>query len=491
MFIPTIGLEIHAELKTASKMFCSCKNDPDKKKPNINVCPICLAHPGPLPTINKLAVISVIRLGLAIGGTIAPKSHFDRKSYFYPDLPKGYQISQYENPLVSGGILKGIRITRVHLEEDTGKLIHSDDNSSLVDYNRAGIPLMELVTEPDIKNAEEAVAFARELQLILRYLEISDADMEKGQMRVEANISVRKLEEDEFGLKQSDKLSGRAGSSKPVLGTKVEVKNLNSFEAVYNAIEYELKRQERHILEGENVKQETRGWNDKKRITESQRSKESAHDYRYFSEPDLPEITTDYFDLEKIKLSIPELPEEKRHRLTREYGVSRKNVELLIGDKQMADYFEHAMSELKERVKEGNTQTLFNYLTSDIRGLMNVKNIRFSEIKISPEHFAHLIALISDGKLSSRLAKNLLLKMFETGEDPETLARDGGVRVISNEDELLAVVKEVLQAQTKVVDDYKKGKTNALQFLIGQGMAKTKGKADPDVLRGLFEKQLK
>ncbi len=326
MFIPTIGLEIHAELKTNSKMFCSCKNDPEEKHPNVNVCPVCLAHPGPLPVANETAIISVIRLGFAIKGTIAERSHFDRKSYFYPDLPKGYQISQYEDPLVLGGTLKGIRITRVHLEEDTAKLVHSDDGvSSLVDYNRAGVPLMELVTEPDVKNADEAVAFARELQLILRYLGISDADMEKGQMRVEANISVRKSEGEGYG-------------------TKVEVKNINSFKAVHDAIEYELARQEKLITEGGKVSQETRGWDEKRGITESQRSKESAHDYRYFPEPDLPELDITRFDIASIRDSIPELPEEKRERLVREYGLSRENAELLIEDKKMAEYFEESVS---------------------------------------------------------------------------------------------------------------------------------------------------
>jgi len=472
MFIPTIGLEIHAEPKTKTKMFCSCKNDPDEKKPNTNICPICLAHPGPLPTINKEAVLCVIRLGLATGGTIAKRSHFDRKSYFYPDLPKGYQISQYDSPIVSDGKLNSIRIKRIHLEEDAGKLQHDNDSlSSLVDYNRAGVPLMELVTEPDIKTADEAVAFAKELQLILRYLGISDADMERGQMRVEANISVRKSEKDE-------------------LGVKVEVKNINSFKAVHDAIEYELKRQEKSISEGKIINQETRGWNEKKRITESQRSKEFAHDYRYFPEPDLPELDMSYFDLEEIKHSLPELPDSKRERLVREYGISAENVDLLIEDKKMADYFEEAVSEIKTLTKKPNIQILFNYLTSDLRGLINIKNISFSDIKINPEHFAHLISFLSEGKLSSRLAKDMLLKMFETGEDPEMLINEGGMSVMSDEGELVAVVKEVIESNIKVANDYRSGKVSALQFLIGQVMAKTKGKADPEIARSILKKEL-
>ncbi len=462
-YIPTIGLEIHAELKTQSKMFCACKNDPDAERPNIHICPICLAHPGPLPTINKEAVISVIRLGMALKGTISKKSHFDRKSYFYPDLPKGYQISQYDEPLVSDGVLHGIRVKRVHLEEDTGKLQH-DNFSSFVDYNRAGVPLVELVTEPDIQRAEDAVRFAKELQRILRYIGISDADMERGQMRVEANISVRKSENDEYG-------------------TKVEVKNINSFKAVYDAIEYELERQEDLISKGGNVIQETRGWDEKKGITESQRSKESAHDYRYFPEPDLPEIVMECFDLEGLRNGLPELPGEKRERLVREYGIASQNIELLIDDKELSDYFEEAVSELKSLSDKGNVETLFHYLTSDLKGLMNAKSVPFSKIKIPPEHFAYLVAFVSEGKLSSRLAKDMLLKMFETGEDPEALMKKEDLKVIHNEDELTAIVKDIIDTNQKVVEDYRSGKTNALQFLIGQIMAKTKGKANPEILK--------
>ena len=281
MYKPVIGLEIHTELKTKTKMFCGCLNDSEEKNPNVNVCPICLAHPGTLPTINGKAVKFVLKLGMALNAQIPEFSKFDRKNYFYPDLPKGYQISQYDKPLVEGGELKGLKITRIHLEEDTGRLLHAQDGkSSLVDFNRAGVPLMELVTEPDIKSGEEAMSFAKELQLIMRYLGISDADMEKGQMRVEANISLAE------------------GGER--FGTKVEIKNLNSFKAVGESIDYEIKRQSEVLDKGEKVRQETRGWNEFKGITVSQRSKEEAHDYRYFPEPDLPPLDLKKMDLEKL-----------------------------------------------------------------------------------------------------------------------------------------------------------------------------------------------
>ena len=459
MYIPTIGLEIHAELKTKTKMFCACKNDGDERRPNINICPICLGHPGTLPTINKQAVESVIRVGLALEGKISDRSNFDRKSYFYPDLPKGYQISQYDHPLVERGLLKGIRVTRIHLEEDAGRLVHEEGirnkelgndenisdhnskfiihNSSLVDFNRAGLPLMELVTEPDIKNAKEASAFARELQLILRYLGASDADMEKGQMRIEANISIAPKDAKEFG-------------------TKVEVKNINSFKAVHDAIEYELKRQEEILADGKKVIQETRGWNDVKKITESQRSKEEANDYRYFPEPDLPplDIRT-AFDLEKLKNEIPELPEAKRRRFGEEFGLDKKTVEIIATDKLWADYFEQSVSELKSKIMGGDVQLLANYFTSDLKSL--AKNAGPADIKITPERFAHLISLIQQGKISSRIAKDLLLKMFETGEDPETLIQSQGMELVSDEGEIGKIIDDVLAGNAKSVADFKKG----------------------------------
>jgi aspartyl-tRNA(Asn)/glutamyl-tRNA(Gln) amidotransferase subunit B len=473
MYIPTIGLEIHAELKTKTKMFCGCKNDGDERRPNINVCPICLGHPGTLPTINKQAVQNVIKVGLALGGEIPGHSNFDRKSYFYPDLPKGYQISQYDHPLVEHGLLKDVRITRIHLEEDAGRLNHAEDGSTLVDFNRAGVPLMELVTEPDIKNAGEAMAFAQELQLILRYLGASDADMEKGQMRIEANISIAPEDAEEYG-------------------TKVEVKNINSFKAVHDAIEFEIKRQEELLAEGKKVIQETRGWNDKKFVTESQRSKEEANDYRYFPEPDLPPLDLKTaFNLDKLKAEIPELPEAKRRRFGEEFGLDMKLVETIVAEKPWAEYFEEAVSELKSEIEDADLQLLANYFTSDLKSLIKSKNLTPTELKITPENFADLIVLIQNGKISSRIAKYLLLKMSETGEDPETLIESGSMQLMSDEGELGKAIDEVLTANEKSVADFKKGKLNALQFLLGQVMAKTKGKADPNIAKKILEEKLK
>ena len=470
-YIPTIGLEIHVELKTKTKMFCSCPNDSLEKHPNTNACPVCLGHPGTLPTINRGAVEAVVGLGLALAGKIAENSHFDRKSYFYPDLPKGYQISQYERPLVLGGELNGIRIRRVHLEEDTGRLLHvtSDkrQETSLVDFNRAGVPLMELVTEPDIKSAKEAVALSKELQLVLRYLGASDADMEKGEMRVEANVSLKATSDKQYGV-------------------KVEVKNINSFRAVGAAIGYELERQEKTLQEGGKIIQETRGWNETKKMTESQRSKESAHDYRYFPEPDLPPLDLKNWDIEDMRRHLPELPNAKRERLAEEYGLNPQQIEILIEDRNLAEYFEEAASELKTKLPVESYQLLVNYLASDLKGLMQERETSFENLKINPEEFAHLIALVAEGKLSSRLAKDLLIKMFDTGEDPETLMRSEGISLISDGEELAGIVRGIIEKNPKAASDYKKGKSEALQFLIGQAMAKTKGQANPDKLREII-----
>jgi aspartyl-tRNA(Asn)/glutamyl-tRNA(Gln) amidotransferase subunit B len=472
MYLPTIGLEIHAELKTKTKMFCGCKNDPDENIPNTNVCPICLGHPGVLPTINQEALKLMVKIGLALQGKIANYSQFDRKSYFYPDLPKGYQISQYDYPIVENAILNNIRIKRIHLEEDAGKLIH-EANQSLVDFNRAGVPLMELVTFPDIKTAEEAVAFAKNLQQILRYLNASDADMEKGQMRIEVNISL---------AKDTDK----------ELGTKVEVKNINSFKAVYDAIQYEIERQIKVLKEGKKVIQETRGWDDIKAITVSQRKKEEANDYRYFPEPDLPPLQIhQIFNLGEIKKEIPELPEEKRKRFKNEYQISNETIEILVQDKSLAEYFENAVSELYAKIKNANPQLLANYLTSDILGLLKSQNQKFQDLKIKPEHLAHLIFLLQEQKLNSRLAKDILIQIFETGEDPENIINKNNLEILSDEKALEEIANEIIKTNPKSVSDYKNGKQNAIQFLVGQVMAKTKGKANPNVVRTILEKKLK
>jgi aspartyl-tRNA(Asn)/glutamyl-tRNA(Gln) amidotransferase subunit B len=472
-YIPTIGLEVHAELKTQSKMFCDCPNDPEEKHPNVNVCPICLGHPGTLPTINRKAVELILKIGLAIGGDVfkSGRAKFDRKNYFYPDLPKGYQISQYDQPFVVGGSLCGVRIRRIHLEEDTGRLLHTKD-ASLVDFNRAGVPLMELVTEPVIKDAQEARNFAKELQLLLRYLEASYADMEKGQMRVEANVSLS-----EEGSKE--------------LGTKVEIKNLNSFRAVHDAIAYEIERQKALLLAGEKVRQETRGWDESKGKTVPQRLKEEAHDYRYFPEPDLPPLTPEGFDMDLLKLSIPELPWEKRVRFKAEYGLAHSYVEILVEDREMSDFFEQTISELKADYPNLNPQLAFNYLASDLRGLMREKNITFKEMRLSAENFADLIGLIAEGKISSRGAKDLLKIILETDADPRTLLAQGEFLQISDNEKLMGVVKEVMAEEKTAVSDYKSGKSAAIQFLIGRAMSKLHGRGNPAELKRLFEEMLK
>jgi aspartyl-tRNA(Asn)/glutamyl-tRNA(Gln) amidotransferase subunit B len=481
-YTPTIGLEIHAELKTKSKMFCSCKNDPLEQHPNVNICPICLAHPGTLPVANKDAIHKVIQVGLALGCTIPERSKFDRKNYFYPDLPKGYQISQYDMPFCKEGKLKveerDIDITRVHLEEDTGRLAHPvGADYSLVDFNRAGVPLMELVTEPDITSSQEASAFAQELQLILRYLGTSDADMEKGQMRVEANISVRPQ-----------------GQEK--LGTKVEVKNLNSFRAVERAIEYEIQRQTEALEQGKNVAQETRGWNDAKGTTYSQREKESSHDYRYFPEPDLPPFRFSKKEIESLRAQLPELPQRKRERLLKEYGLSEKETEVFVRNKDMGEYFEKVVSELGPRLPQERLKKLIklsvNYILSDLMGLLEGASVEGEDFLITPENFAELVLLIEKGEISSAIAKQVLKEMFARGKDPSHIINEKGLAQVKNQGEIETIAKEIIAKNPKAVEDFKKGKQNALQFLVGQTMAASKGKANPDIaaqaLRKLLEK---
>ncbi len=479
---PTIGLEIHAELKTNSKMFCSCKNDPDEKRPNFNICPICAGHPGTLPVANEEAIKKVIKTGLALNCEITENSKFDRKNYFYPDLPKGYQISQYDMPFCKNGYLevngKKIRITRIHLEEDTGSLMHPEEaDYSLVNLNRAGIPLMELVTEPDITSGKEAREFAEELQLILRYLGVSDADMEKGQMRVEVNISISK---------------GKT------LGTKVEIKNLNSFKVVEKAVDFEIKRQQELLEAGEKIVQETRGWHDKKEITFSQREKEEAHDYRYFPEPDLPPMHFDEKFIKDIKATIPELPEQKRERFKKEYGLEEASVEMFVINKDLSEYFEKVVSEFEEWLKtEGIKEDkrlyklVANYLISDIQGLLAGKEFIETEFKITPENFAEFIKMIYKGEISSKVAKMVLTDMFNTGVDPSNIVDENNLRQLTDDSEIEKIIKEVIPKNPKAVQDYKLGKANALQFLAGQVMAATRGTAKPEKVQELLKKLLK
>ncbi len=487
---PIIGLEIHVELKTKSKMFCACKNDADERHPNVNICPVCTAQPGTLPVINEEAVRKVIKTGLALNCQIPEYSKFDRKNYFYPDLPKGYQISQYDMPLCKGGFFKiadtKIRITRVHLEEDTGRLVHPEgEDYSLVDFNRAGIPLMELVTEPDLSSAKEARKFAEELQLILRYLGVSDADMEKGQLRAEANISLLPL--------KSKKLRA-----------KVEIKNLNSFRAVEKGIDYEIKRQTGVLKSGQKVLQETRGWDDVKEVTVGQREKEEAHDYRYFPEPDLPILHLGVADfINKVKAEIPELPQQKRERFKKEYNLLDKEIEIFVLNKDLGEYFEKAMSELRNWVKEVElkrkidreeflklTKLCTNYITTDLQGLLKGAAVTGEDFLITPENFAEFVTLIYKGEISSKIAKQVLGEMFSTGADPSHIIEEKGLVQMTDEAEIQKIVKEVISKNQKVVEDFKKGKEAALQYLIGQIMAATGGKANPQMVRDILSKTL-
>jgi aspartyl-tRNA(Asn)/glutamyl-tRNA(Gln) amidotransferase subunit B len=482
---PVIGLEVHAELNTRTKMFCGCLNDPLEEHPNVNVCPVCMGHPGALPVINRDAVLRVMRVGLALGGEITPRCHFDRKNYFYPDLPKGYQISQYKYPIVSGGMLNGVRITRVHLEEDAGRLAHTEhasgkESATLVDYNRASVPLMELVTEPDVRSSADAKRFAEELQMLLRYVGVSDADMERGQMRIEANISIRPKGTEAFG-------------------TKVEVKNINSFRAVEKAIEYEIVRQAEALEAGEKLHQETRGWDDVKNITVSQRSKEEANDYRYFPEPDLPplELTPEEgFDVERMRAMLPELPWQKRARFGALYKLPTNQVEFFVANPRFADYYEKAASELREWV-DGSADDearavslLANYLTSDFQSLLQQKLCPIEETLVTPENFAELIKMIHKNEISSRVAKDVLMVMFADGSDPTDVVREQGLGQVSDAGALEAIAQKIIEAHSGPTADYKGGKINALQFLVGQVMKETKGTANPEMVRDVLTKIL-
>jgi aspartyl-tRNA(Asn)/glutamyl-tRNA(Gln) amidotransferase subunit B len=470
---PTIGLEIHVELKTKTKMFCNSSNDPDEKRPNVNICPICMGHPGTLPVINKEAVKHVLKVGLALKGTIADFTEFDRKNYFYPDIPKGYQISQYKYPLVSGGTLSGVSIARIHLEEDTARSVHEHEKYSLLDFNRAGLPLMELVTKPMIQSAEHAVSFAKELQLLLRYLGASEANMEKGEMRIEANVSL---------LRQED---GKRQSSS-VLGTKVEIKNLNSMRAVKQAIEYEIQRQKRVLESGKKIIQETRGWDEINQKTFSQRVKEESHDYRYFPDPDLPKIMikeVQDFTLVRLKEEMPELPWERRERYKKVFGLKDEDIEIFIQNRELGIFFEdvaQCLSKDKNLIIRAS-----NYIISDLLGFQ--QNLEYSVLRnLKAEQFADLISMTGTGEISSRGAKDILKIMAEKGGNPRMIAQEKSLFQKSNEEELRHIVEKIAKEYESVVTDFKNGKEAALQFLIGQGMKETRGAANPKILKEIF-----
>ncbi len=479
-FYFTVGLEIHAELATNTKMFCSCKNDPDEEKPNVNICPVCMAHPGALPVINKKALENVIKVGLALDGTIADFSEFDRKNYFYPDIPKGYQISQYKYPVVSGGRLAGMDITRIHLEEDTANNKHftgdageSGAGFSLIDFNRAGVPLMELVTEAHTydsaeETAKAATRFAKEFQLVLWYLGVSKANMEKGEMRVEANISVSK--------------------EKGKLGTKVEVKNLNSFRSVERAIKYETDRMIELWADGKEneIVQETRGWDEGKQKTFSQRKKESSQDYRYFPDPDLPKLKLhEAFDLVKIKADLMELPEAKRARYKNDFGIKDEDIEVYINDAELGAWFEEVAKILGEKNK---ISTASNYITTDYLGLKkNSAEVRLPQAG----NFAELIGLVTEEKISSRGAKDILAMIVISDESPMKIATEKNLLQSNDEGALKELVKKTIEANPEVVATYKSGKENAIMSLVGKIIKESNGSANPQIIIKLLKEALK
>lgn len=465
MYRPTIGLEIHAELNTRTKMFCSCANDADESRPNVNVCPVCLAHPGTLPVINREAVRHILRVGTAVGGTLARQCEFDRKSYFYPDIPKGYQISQYKRPLVQGGMLSGVAITRVHLEEDTARSVH-EGGVSKIDFNRAGIPLMELVTEPVIADAETAGAFARELQLLLRALGAGKANLEKGEMRIEANVSV---------------IKPQAGNVREY-GVKVEVKNLNSFRSVERAIAYEIGRQSSLIDSGATVVQETRGWDEAKQQTFHQRFKEGSADYRYFPEPDLPEMYPPEiaeFSAGALASSLPELPWNRRIRYAT-IGLKESDIEFIMAENSRAIFFDSVLDEIIGEKKLIGLAS--NYFVSDLAG---------EHGNVTPVAFAKLLQMYERGELSSRGAKDTLSLLVENGGDPKSLAKEHNLIQIHDTSALESIVQAMLEREDKAVTEYKAGKQTALQYLIGKAMQGSNGAGNPNIFKTLIQNKLK
>lgn len=472
-YFPTIGLEVHAELHTKSKMFCGCKNAPHGAEPNTHTCPVCLAHPGTLPVPNKEAIKMVLQFGQAIGATKADFSEFDRKNYFYPDIPKAYQISQYAFPFLTGGELAGVKLTRVHLEEDTARSSHDQGEESLVDFNRAGVPLMELVTEPVLHDAKTAGDFARELQLLLRTLGISEANMEKGEMRVEANISISPTE-------------GK-------LGTKVEVKNINSFKAVEAAIDFEITRHQQLLDQGEVITQETRGWDENKSRTFSQRSKETAKDYRYFPDPDITKLKTSEipeFQDSALAEKMPILPNKKRE-LYSQYKISDQMIETIIADKYTDDLFVQTLKILVANNKQGAVQLAANYASVDIPALRDTQGENGPvDRPLHPKQFAELITLLHDGVIGSRGAKDLLPMLFGMETIVEELATKQGVIQKSDPAALQAIVEQVVSENPQQVAECQAGKEAVLKYLVGQGMKLSKGSANPAVLEQLLRNEI-
>jgi len=469
-----IGLEVHTQLLTDSKMFCSCSTDYASALPNTHVCPVCLGMPGVIPVINEKAIKYTVMAALALNCTIPEYTKFDRKNYFYPDLMKGYQISQYDAPIGKEGWLniygngenKRINITRVHLEEDTAKLWHRG-KYSLIDVNRSGVPLMEVVSEPEISSPEEARDYLIRLRNILRYLKVSTGNMEEGSFRCDANISIRPLD------------------SKELL-PKVEVKNMNSFKAVYQAMNYESSRQRKVLEEDGELVQETRGWIDEAGITVLQRTKEYADDYRYFPEPDLPPLVLDRTRIEEIRTKLPELPEARRDRFVTEYGLSMYDANILTSSRAMADYFESCV----RLMNPGKAKTISNWLSGDFSRLLNTTNTEVENVRISPKHLAEMLDLVDNGTIGGPTAKAVFEEMFHSGKGASEVITEKKLSQISNTDEIREVVKQVMANNAGAIADYTAGKQQALTFIIGQVMKATRGRANPGVVREIILQEL-
>lgn len=472
-----IGLEVHTELQTKTKIFCSCRTS-FGADPNTNVCPVCLGLPGVLPVLNKKVLEYAVRAGLALNCEISRFSKFDRKNYYYPDLPKNFQTSQFDLPICEHGYLdvevegekRRIRITRAHMEEDAGKLVHhgtsiTDSDYSLVDYNRTGTPLLEIVSEPDMRSAKEAVVYMEKMRAILQYVGISDCRMEEGSLRCDANVSVRPV-----GQKE--------------LGTKTEIKNINSFKGVERAIEYEAMRQAELLEDGGKVVQETRTWDEKEGVTKSMRTKEEANDYRYFPEPDLVPFTVSDEYIENIRKSLPELPDARKERYMKEFGLSSEDAVFMTNDKATADYFEAAVD------AGADPKACVNWLMGEFASQLSTDGIEIAKAPVSAENLAALLKLISKGTISGKIAKKVFATMWKEGGNPEEIVKAQGLVQISDTAELSKLVDEVVGKNPKAVEDFKAGKKKAVGALVGQIMKATKGKANPRVINELLNKKL-
>ncbi len=469
----TIGIEVHVQLTTNSKIFCACPNQTGQT-PNTNICNVCTAQPGSLPVLNKKVVDYAIKAGLATKSSIAERCSFARKHYFYPDLPKNYQISQNEDPICSNGSvsirledgsIKNVRLIRIHMEEDAGKNIHADqENASFVDLNRTGTPLLEIVTQPDISSTYEAKAYLRTLRLIVQYLGICSGNMEEGAFRADTNVSVKK-------------------KSDTKLGTRCELKNINSFKFIGDAVEYEIERQIQLLESGQKVRQETRLWDTKNKKTIMMRSKEEAADYRYFQDPDLPIIEVTPAMIEETKKIMPELPHDRFERYTTKNGLSAYEAEILVDDIDLANYYEQAH-------KFNQSKQIVNWILRDVMGYLKEHKISLAEFKVTPEKLAKLVALVEKGTINNRAAQEVFQEVALIGKDPEGIVKEKGLEQIGSVEELEAIVKDLLAANTPQVADYKAGNTKLFGFFVGQMMQKTKGKGDPKVIQELLKKHL-